>query len=416
MKQNAKLREYAKLLINQGVHMLEGQTLSLVSPIICADFARLCAECAYDAGAREVIMDWRDDGMTRLKYLRADEPVFDEVAPWVKPMYDNFLEKKVAKLVLLADDPEALLGVDSRRINRAQQARYPSIEAYSKAQTANDFQWCVAAVSVPVWAEKVFPSLDSEDAVAALWDKIFASVRVTGDGTAPDKWRTHIATQKVLIKKLNDYNFESLRYKNSLGTNLTVGLPEGHYWSGGAEMAKLGVEFIANLPTEEIFTLPHREKVNGRVYASMPLVLSGNIVDEFWMELKNGKIVDCHAQTGEGYLRDAISVDSGASYLGEVALVPYDSPIRNTGILFYETLFDENAACHLAFGEAYPCINGSEKMSPEELAAAGVNDSLTHVDFMVGTSDLSITGITHDGEEVPVFVEGNFAPNLMGKA
>ncbi|MEG2455382.1 MAG: aminopeptidase [Oscillospiraceae bacterium] len=404
-----KLREYAKLLITEGVNLQKGQTLSLVSPVICADFARLCAACAYDAGAREVIMDWRDDGISRLRYLRADDAVFDEVAPWTKPMYDHFLEHKVAKLVILGEDPEALLGVDSAKINRAQQSRYPAVEAYSHAQTSNEFQWCIAAHSVPVWAKKVFPDMAETDAVDALWDKIFDSVRVSGDGTAPQKWQQHIAAQKVILKKLNDYNFLSLHYKNSLGTDLTVGLPEGHYWAGGAEMAKLGAEFIANLPTEEVFTLPHREKVSGKVYSAMPLVLSGNIVDKFWMELKNGKIVDCHAEVGEDYLRDAISVDDGASFLGEVALVPFDSPIRNTGILFYETLFDENAACHLAFGEAYPCIHGADAMSREELTAHGVNDSLTHIDFMVGTRDLDIVGTTHDGKQIAVFHGGNFA-------
>ena len=186
-------------------------------------------------------------------------------------------------------------------------------------------------------------------------------------------------------------------------------MPENHFWSGASESAGTGVEFIANLPTEEIFSLPHRDKVNGKVYASKPLSLNGNLIDGFWMELKDGKIVDLHADVGEEYLRKSVTLDEGSSYFGEVALVPYDSPISNTGLLFYETLFDENAACHFAFGEAYPCIYGADKLSSEEQAALGINQSINHVDFMVGTSDLKIVGFTADGREITIFDQGNFA-------
>ncbi len=407
----AKLDEYAKLLVYQGVALQPGQVLNLRADVDCAPLARLCAKYAYEAGARDVVNDWRDDTMTRERYLHADDAVFDSVYPWEQPKWDALTQLKAPYLVIIGSDPEAMKGVDSGRINRARRAAYPATKGYSDAQTANVIQWSIGAYATPAWARKVFPDLPEDEAVEKLWDAIFAAVRVTGDGTAPARWAEHIARQKRVVEVLNGYQFVSLRYRNSLGTDFTVGLPEGHYWAGGSEpcAALPGVEFIANMPTEEVFTLPHRDRAEGRVYASMPLALNGNLVKDFWLEFQGGKIVDLHAEVGEQYLRDAVHIDEGALHLGEVALVPYHSPIRDTGILFYETLFDENAACHLAFGEAYPCLAGAEGKSKEELAALGVNDSMTHVDFMVGTADLSIVGVTRDGEEVPVFAEGDFA-------
>ena len=225
-----------------------------------------------------------------------------------------------------------------------------------------------------------------------------------------ERWQEHVAATAARCAKLNGYNFKSLHYTNSRGTDLTLELPENHVWMGGSEDTPKGVPFVANIPTEEIFTAPRWDGVNGKVYASLPLAMSGNLVKDFWMEFRDGKIVDVHAEEGEGYLRDSISLDEGSAYLGEVALVPYDSPINNTGILFYSTLFDENASCHLAFGSAYPtCVKGGDGMSEEEQKKAGLNQSMNHVDFMIGTADLSIVGITHEGQEIPVFVNGNFA-------
>ena len=225
-----------------------------------------------------------------------------------------------------------------------------------------------------------------------------------------ERWKEHVAATARRCKALNDYQFKTLHYTNSLGTDLTIRLPENHVWAGGSDRTPEGVEFVANIPTEEVFTAPRWDGVDGRVYAALPLAMDGNLVKAFYMDFTDGRIVDVHAAEGEEYLRQAIDTDEGARYLGEVALVPYDSPIRNTGILFFNTLFDENASCHLAFGEAYPSsVRGGEDMSEEEQKAAGLNRSMTHVDFMVGTSDLSGVGTTHDGEEIPVFVNGNFA-------
>lgn len=404
---DAKLKEYADLLIRVGLNVQPGQHVNIFCPVDCAVLARACTEACYDAGAKEVTVMWNDDKISRMRYLKADNSVFDEIPCWTKAFYESALEHKCPHLAIVGDDPEALKGVDPNRIQRWRQTSGKALDAYYKAQTCNEFQWLVAACPTVPWANMVFPHSDS--AMEQLWEAIFAAVRVSGDGKAVERWSEHVKEQKVYVEKLNRYAFSSLHYKNSLGTDLTVGLPENHFWTGASEMSGIGVEFIANLPTEEIFTLPHRDKVNGRVYASKPLSLNGNLVDGFWMELKDGKIVDLHADIGEEYLRKSVTLDEGSSYFGEVALVPYDSPISNTGLLFYETLFDENAACHFAFGEAYPCVHGAEKLSPDEQKALGINQSINHVDFMVGTADLEIIGTTPDGRQIKIFENGNFS-------
>jgi aminopeptidase len=242
-----------------------------------------------------------------------------------------------------------------------------------------------------------------------LWEAIFKAVRISGDGKAVERWQEHLATLHKRLEKMNALRFKTLHYTNSLGTDLTVELPEGHIWEAGNDVTLSGQEYIANIPTEELFTAPLKTGINGVVYSAVPLVNDGAIIDKFHFVVKEGKIVECHAEKGEEALKAAISVDEGASYFGEVALVPYDSPISNQKILFYNTLFDENAACHLAFGEAYPCIEGGKEMTKEQLKEKGLNDSITHVDFMIGTADLSIVGTTRDGREVKVFENGNFA-------
>lgn len=404
-----KLREYAKLLIEVGLNVQKGQTLVISCPVDCAYFARLCASAAYDVGCREVVMRWSDDYLTRERYLRADDAVFDEFPLWQKEMMNGYAEFGAAFLSIAARDPEALRGVDPERLMRAGKAE-SAIRPYMDAIMSNACPWCVASVPIESWAKKVFPDAPVQEAMEKLWDAIFSAVRISGKGDAVERWREHVAQLRARVEKLNALHFVSLHYTNALGTDLTIRLPEKHLWSGGSCNCKAGVPFVANMPTEEVFTAPLREGVDGVVYAALPLVHNGNIIDHFHFVVKDGKIVEVHAETGEEILKSAVSEDEGASYFGEVALVPYDSPISNQKLLFYNTLFDENAACHLAFGEAYPeCVEGGEEMSREELRAAGLNDSNTHVDFMIGTSDLTITGTTEDGREVAVFVNGNFA-------
>ena len=407
-----KLREYARLLVRVGLNVYSGQNLVISAPVECADFARLCAAEAYDAGCREVIMNWHDDALTRMKYLRADDAIFDEVALWRRHFFNDYALEGAAYLAISASDPENLKGVDPRRLVRSQQASGKALKDFDRLQMCGGFPWCIASIPIPSWAKRVFPGVSEDEAMEKLWDAIFASVRVSGDGKAVEKWQAHLDTLHQRLEKMNALNFKSLHYTNSLGTDLTVQLPEGHIWEAGDDVTLSGRSYIANIPTEELFTSPLKTGVNGVVYSALPLAHDGNIIDKFHFVVKDGKIVEAHAEQGDETLKAAISVDEGASYFGEVALVPYDSPISNQKILFYNTLFDENAACHIAFGEAYPCLKGGQQMTKDELKARGLNDSITHVDFMVGTPDLSIVGTTHDGRQVPVFVNGNFAPEI----
>ena len=404
-----KLLEYARLLVRVGLNVQKGQRLVISSPVECAYFARMCAQEAYDVGCKEVVMNWHDDAMARIKYLHADDEIFDEVPLWRRHFFNDYALEGAAYLAISASDPENFKGVDSSRIIRAQQASGKALKDFDRLQMCSGFPWCIASIPIPSWAKTVFPGEDENGAMEKLWDAIFKSVRITGDGRAVDRWHEHLATLHARMDRMNALRFKSLHYTNALGTDLTVELPEGHIWEAGNDVTLSGQEFIANIPTEELFTAPLKTGVNGVVYSSMPLVNDGAIVDKFHFVVKDGKIVECHAEKGEAELKAAISVDEGASYLGEVALVPYYSPISNQKILFYKTLFDENAACHIAFGEAYPCLEGGQRMTKEELKARGLNDSITHVDFMIGTRDLTIVGTTHDGKEVPVFVDGNFA-------
>ncbi|MBR4091081.1 MAG: aminopeptidase, partial [Mogibacterium sp.] len=351
---------------------------------------------------------WRDDELTRMKYLKAADEVFDSVDQWDVDRANGLVDEGCAFITIYAEDPDSLKGVDPDRIRRAQISSGKALEHYRAMMMSSACPWVVCSVPSKAWSRAVFPELSEEDAVARMWKEILACCRVDG-GDAIQNWQDHIDELKKHVDILNDYNFKTLRYKNAAGTDVTVDLPEGHYWEGGSEKSGTGVIFSPNMPTEEVFTLPDRNSMNGTIVSTKPLSHNGTVIEGIVFKVENGKIVEAHADKGEDILKDAITVDEGASYFGEVALVPYDSPISNSGVLFFNTLFDENASCHFAFGEAYPMIKGSENMTREELEARGANTSMTHVDFMVGSEDLQITGITHDGEEIPVFVNGNFA-------
>lgn len=409
MLMELRLKKYARLLVEVGVNLQKGQRLVINCPVECADFARLCISAAYDAGCSEVVMNWSDDFAAREKYLRADSSVFETYPVWQREFLNGYAREGAGFLKIYASDPENLKGVDPARIASAQRVAGEAVEEYRRLQMVNGFPWCIASIPIDSWAKRVFADTDAEDAKLKLWDAIFKAVRIDEKGDPVELWRAHLDVLEERKKWLNSHRFKLLKYSNSLGTDLCVELPEGHLWEAGNERTLEGRPFVANMPTEEVFTAPKRDGVNGVVYASLPLVQDGNIIEDIKFVLKDGKIVEAYASKGEEVLRAAISVDEGASFLGEVALVPYDSPISNMGLLFYNTLFDENASCHLAFGEAYPnCIKGGSEMTKEELSSAGLNDSIAHEDFMIGTSDLSVTGVTCDGTEVPVMRDGNF--------
>ncbi len=404
------LEAYARLVVCIGVNLQHDQILVINSPIECAPFARLLAKEAYKAGAHEVVMSWGDELSARIKYDMAGTAVFSEFPEWRRAFYTDYAEQGAAFISIAARDPEIFSGVDPERLTLAQQAAGAALLEYRARLMANKNTWCVASVPTAAWAKKVFPEASEDEAVAKLWDAIFRTVRIGGEQDVVAAWHNHIDYLHRAAKFLNDNDFASLHYTNELGTDLTIELPEGHLWAGGSEMAATHVPFVANLPTEEVYTLPKRDGVTGRVVASKPLVYQGSLIEHFWLEFEGGKVVRFHAEKGEDVLAELLKTDEGSARLGEVALVPYDSPISKSGLLFYNTLFDENAACHLALGKAYPtCLKGGEDMDSVTLLQHGVNDSLLHEDFMVGSRDLAITGTRRsDGREVPVFRNGNF--------
>ncbi len=401
-----KLKEYAKLVVRIGVNIQKGQKLVIDCPVDCAYFARLLAEEAYDAGAREVAIRWKDEFLTRMKYLRADDAVFDEVPEWLVTQFNGYAKERAALVGVISSDPELLQGVDPDRIRRSAVAVNAKLKRYSDQQINNEFQWCGVSVPSVSWAKKVFPGKSDEEAVQFLWDAIFKTVHVGGDG-AVDIWTEKVSSMARRAQILTEYHFTELIYHNALGTDLTIGLPEGHMWVSCGEKAATGAEFVANMPTEEIFTLPKRDSANGVLYASKPLSLNGNIINDIILTFQNGRIIKAEASSGLDVLENELNLDEGARYLGEVALVPFHSPINEMNILFYNALFDENASCHFAFGKAYPAFT-DRTLTEEQKQALGANDSAIHVDFMVGTADLSITGVTKDGNKTPVFVNGDF--------
>ena len=405
-----KLKEYADLLVRVGVNVQKGQNLVITSQVDQAPFARLCARAAYDAGARLVDLSWSDDALSRMKYLNAADDVFDAIPEYAVRFNTDYAEGNACFLHLSSSDPENLKGVDPSRMERFQRAYGRQMKRYRELGMSSAFPWSIGALAAPAWAKLVFPNLSEKDALAALWEKIFMAVRVTGDGTAVEKWRQHQQNLQHHVDVLNGYAFDRLHYYNALGTDFTVGLCRDHIWCAGGEETPKGQFFMPNMPTEEVFTAPDRNRCDGVIYAALPLSKDGNLIRDIRFVVKEGRIVEAAASENEELLKKSISVDEGACRFGEVALVPYDSPISNSKTLFYETLFDENAACHLAFGEAYPTtVKGGLDMSEEERVAWGLNKSITHVDFMIGTADLSIDGYTADGRVVPVFRNGNFA-------
>ncbi len=411
MSNSGMLEKYARLIVKTGINIQNKQTLVVVSPIECAAFARMIAEVAYKEGARDVVISWKDELFSKIRFLRAPEVVFDEFPEWQKEFYISYVRQGAAFISIAAADPELLKDVDPERVARVQKASNVALQEYRESLMSNKNVWCVVSIPTQSWAKKVFPQVSADQAVEKLWEAIFQSVRVdTADPVAA--WEIHKKSLKRSMDFLNSSKFKVFHYKNSLGTDLKIELPEDHIWLGGSEYTPEGVEFIANMPTEEVFTLPKKTGVNGRVVSSKPLNYNGNLIEQFSLTFKEGKIVDYTAQQGREILKKLIETDEGSCYLGEVALVPYDSPISKSNILFYNTLFDENASCHLAIGKAYPvCIKNGTNMSKEQLAKNGVNDSLVHQDFMIGTADLEITGTTTAGEEIPVFKNGNFTFN-----
>lgn len=403
------LEKYARLIVKTGVNIQKGQTLVIASPIECAVFTRMVAQYAYEEGARDVVVTWKDELLSKIRFLQAPEEVFEEFPEWQKEFYLSYVKQGAAFVSIAASDPELLKDVNPGRLVKVQKASNTALKEYRERLMSNKNSWCVVSIPTKSWAKKVFPDMPEEEAVKKLWDAILKTVRVDAKDPVA-AWEEHKKHLKKSADFLNSNQFQYLQYKNSQGTDLKVELPEHHIWLGGSEYTPEGLEFVANMPTEEVFTLPKKTGIHGKVVSSKPLNYNGNVIDEFSLTFKDGKIVDFAAKQGYEVLKGLIETDEGSYYLGEVALVPFNSPISNSNILYFNTLFDENASCHLAIGKAYPvCIKDGENMTKEQLDTLGVNDSLVHVDFMIGTKDLEIMGTTASGKEIPVFKDGDFA-------
>jgi len=401
------IKKYAQLVIKAGVNIQKGQILVINSPLECAEFTRLIAQTAYLEGAGDVVVNWKDEQFSKIRLLHASEEVLDGFPQWNRDLYMSYAVQGAAFLSIAASDPELLKDVDAKRIARASKARSSALKEYSDRLMSSRNPWCVISVPTIRWARKVFPEAAEEEAVEKLWKAILSSVRAdTPDPVAA--WEEHKAQLAGRLNFLNSNEFSYLIYKNSLGTRLKVELPEKHIWMAGAEHTPEGQVFLPNMPTEEVFTLPVRTGVNGVAVSSMPLCYNGSLIEDFSITFEKGRIVDFTAKKGYEALKNLIETDEGSHYLGEVALVPFDSPISNSGILFYNTLYDENASCHLAIGKAYPCFKDAQELTEEDMKKRGVNDSLEHEDFMIGTADMEIVGVKASGEEVQIFHAGNF--------
>ena len=405
---DTRLQKYARLVVKVGVNIQPGQELVLRVPIEAAALARKLAIEAYKAGAKYVNVFYNDDELTLIRHQYAPRDSFDHFPDWYANAMIGFAEKGDAILSVYASDPDLLKDQDPELISASRKAAAQKLRPFSELLGKDYAPWTVIAASTPGWANKVFAHLPEAERVPALWDAIFKICRV--DASDPvEAWRKHT---EELVKRsayMTEKQYVALKY-TAPGTDLTLGLPENHVWMGGYGKTPQGNPFTANIPTEEIFTLPHKDRVNGTVRATLPLSLHGNLVEDFWFRFEEGKVVEVHAARGEDVLKNLLETDEGAVHLGEVALVPQSSPIARTGILFYNTLYDENASCHLALGRAYrTSLKGGEEMSEEEFGAAGGNDSLIHVDFMMGSDEMDIDGILPDGSAEPVFRQGEWA-------
>lgn len=408
---NKRIENFAKLAVEFGVNVQKGEDVLITSPVENPDLARLITKAAYEKGARNVAIDWRDDAITRLTYEYQDQETLNEVADWkIAKMDYQIAQKKSNRISIHAEDPDLLNGLDSEKISEAIRENSKKTKKFVK-YTMNDIvSWLVISVPTKNWAKKVFPNLSEKEAYDKLWETILDVSRVSESWEETKaNWTNHINTLNEKADFLNSHQFDKVHYKAGNGTDLWVKLPKNHIWmSAGSKNAK-GDVFIPNMPTEEVFTSPQYDGVDGRLVASKPLVYNGVIIDGFEFAFKDGRVISFSAQKGEDTLRKMLDSDEGSKYLGEIALVPYDSPISNSNILFYNTLFDENASCHFALGKAYPTtVEGASDLSDKEVRSYGLNDSLIHEDFMVGTSDLTITAYKND-KEFKIFEKGNWA-------
>lgn len=405
--QKTRLRKYAKLIARKGCNVQKGQDVFLNAGIEQPEFTAMVVDELYKAGARKVFVDLSYDPLDKIHVRHRTVKALSTVESFEEEKLRYMAKKLPCRLFLISDDPDGLKGMNIEKMSKGQQGRYPVVKPYRDAMEGKH-QWCIAGVPGVAWAKKMFPGEPKGRAVEKLWEAILQTARVEEDPMAA--WDAHNQDLHDRCAYLNSLGIETLEYKASNGTDLTVGMIPEAVFCGGGETTDKGVLFNPNMPTEECFISPMKGKAEGLVYASKPLSYQGQLIEDFWFRFEGGKVVEAHAETNDALLQQMLDMDEGARFLGECALVPYDSPINNTGLLFYNTLFDENACCHLALGMGYAdTIRDHHNKTLEECRKLGINDSMIHEDFMIGTADLQITAHCKDGKTVTIFKDGNWA-------
>ena len=401
------LREYARLIVRSGVNVQKGQEVLIYADLDQPEFVQMVVEEAYKAKAKKVTVEWNYQPLQKLHVRHQSVKTLGEVPEWQKARLQHYVDVIPCRIHLMSEDPDGLKGINMAKLAKSRQLRYPIVKPYSD-QLENKDQWCIAAVPGAAWAKKVFPGMRTSAAMEKLWEAILFTSRVADDPVKA--WEEHNADLHDRCAYLNSLHIRSLHYTAENGTDLTVGMiPEGE-WKGGGDTSLQGIFFNPNIPTEECFISPKRGEAEGIVYASKPLSYQGQLIENFSVRFEKGKAVEVKAEKGEELLKTMIAMDDGASYLGECALVPQHSPIAESGILFYNTLFDENAACHLALGMGFAdTIKDFQNKTLDECRALGINDSMIHEDFMIGCDSMNIDGICEDGKVVPIFRNGNWA-------
>lgn len=402
-----RLKKYAKLIASVGANVKRGQEVVISAELDQPEFVKMLVDECYKLGAKKVSVDWSYQPLSKLAIRYQSSKTLSELDDWQIEKLRHQAKVLPAKIYLTSEDPDGLKGVNQEKANKAMAKRSLTVKPIRR-EMENKYQWCIAGVPGEAWAKKVFPGVRTSVAIKKLWEAILDTSRVYDDPV--DEWNRHNENLLARSSYLNSLNLRKLVYHSANGTDLTVGLIPEALFCGGGDTTVSGVYFNPNIPTEEVFTSPMKGEAEGIVYATLPLSYGGELIENFWMRFEGGKVVDCGAEKNEALLKQMLSYDEGASYLGECALVPFSSPINKSGVLFYNTLYDENATCHLAIGMGFTnVLRDFEKYTDDEAHAMGINDSVTHVDFMIGSSDLSITGIDADGKEIPIFRNGEWA-------
>lgn len=403
------LKKYAQLIVNSGANVKKGQDVIILSGLENPVFTSYVVEYCYKRKANSVHVEWEYDELTKLDYKYRSFESLTTIPEWSLKRQEHYVKTNPVMIYLLSDDPDGLKGIDQEKMAKVRMKNYPILKPY-RDQRENKYQWCIAGVPGLKWAKKVFPEVSNKKAIEMLWEAILKTSRAYNDNPI-QSWAKHNANLKEKIKLLNSLDLDYLHYTSNNGTDFKVWLNKDANWLAGSEKTlETNIEYSPNIPSEECFTTPIKGKAEGIVYSSKPLSYQGQLIEDFSIRFENGKAVEAKAKTNEALLKQMIAMDEGAAYLGEVALVPFDSPINNTGILFFNTLYDENASCHLALGMGFSnCIKNYEKYTKEQFNEMGVNDSMIHVDFMIGTKDLNIIGHKRNGEVVAIFKDGNWA-------